>query len=101
MGAARPDAHEAGFGIDAHTFHRREVNDHATVATAQSRPVMAAATDGEQMSVIARECHDGDDVRHVGATRDHQRSLVDHAILKFACLRVCLPKHERKRALGG
>ena len=55
LGAARPNAHEAGLRIDAHTFHWREVDDHAVVATAQSRPVMSATTDREQKAVFTRE----------------------------------------------
>ena len=47
LGTARPDAHKARHRIDAHAFHRREVDDNATVATAQPRPVMAAAAHRE------------------------------------------------------
>ena len=53
--AAGSNAHKAGLRIDAHAFHRREVDDDATVATAQPRPVMAAAAHCEEMAVLARE----------------------------------------------
>src|SRR5690242_19159152 len=49
---------------------------------------MATATHGEQMAILSRKSHGGDDIRHIRAARNYQRPLVDHAVVELACLSV-------------
>ena len=44
----------AGLGIDADTFHLRQVDDQAFVDTTKAWPVVAAAPDGDEEAVVAR-----------------------------------------------
>ena len=45
---------------------------------------MTAAANGEQQALVAGEVHRRDHVRHVDASRDQARPLVDHAVVERA-----------------
>jgi hypothetical protein len=51
---------------------------------AQARSVVAAAADGNQELVVAAEIHRRDHISDIGAARDGQRPLVDHAVVEPA-----------------
>ena len=69
LGTAWTDLHLALRGIDMHAFHRRQVDDEAIVATAQTRPVMTTAAHRQQQAVLAGDLHGGHDVGDVHAAR--------------------------------
>jgi hypothetical protein len=66
--------------IDADSAHRREVDDEAVVDDGGARDVVAAAADGERKPVLGSEADRDRHVGGVGASRDHRRVLVDHAV---------------------
>ena len=82
--AAAVDAHGAFGRIDADAFHRRQVDDQAIVAGTEPAAVVAAAANGGQQIVGARIVHGGDHVRHVDASHDERRPLVDHPVVDHA-----------------
>src|SRR6476619_5959950 len=82
--AFRP--HGARRRIDPHSIHKREIDHQAIVTTAEPRSIMPAATDGCEQLLLAAEAHRGDHVSHIRATRDEQRSFVDHRVVKLARL---------------
>ena len=84
--AARLDANGAVRRVDADPLHHRQVDDQPVVDAAEARPVVAAAADGDEKAVVAAEVHRRDHVGDVGALRDQQRPLVDHAVVERAGL---------------
>ena len=51
---------------------------------AKAGPVVTAAADCDGKLVVAAEVHRGDHVGDVGTARDHERPLVDHAVIELA-----------------
>ena len=85
-GAAGPTRTVRLRRIDAHALHRRQVDDQSVVDAAEPGSVVAAAANGDGKLVVAAEIHRRDHVGDVGAARDQQRPLVDHAVVELARL---------------
>ena len=83
LGTAGADPHGAARGIDAHAFHRREVDHEPIIAAAEARAVVAAATHRNKKVVVPAEIHRRDDVGDIEAPRNEQRALVDHGIVEL------------------
>ena len=86
--ATRANPGSPGLGVNAHTFHRRQVDNQAVVHATKAGPVVAAAPDGDGEAVVAPEIDRGDHVGNVGAAGNGQRPLVDHAVVERACFLV-------------
>ena len=56
------------------------------IDAAEARTIMPAAADGDPEMMLSREADRRDHIRHIRALRDHQRPLVDHAIVEFSRL---------------
>jgi hypothetical protein len=86
LGAAGADAGGACFWVDAHALHLRQVKDQPAVDTAEARPVMAAAANGDGDAIVASKIDGGNHVGHVDTARDGERPFVDHSVIQGACL---------------
>lgn len=74
----------AGGGVDAGGLHQGQVDHQATVAGGKASRAVAAAADGDQEFVLAREIDRLDDVGHPGALGDQAGALVDHPVPELA-----------------
>ena len=85
-GAASTDAHGARLRVDLDVLQQRQVDHDAVVDRSETGAVVAAAADGEQQVVVARErdhpCHL---IRRRGPG-DQRRPLVDHRVVDAARL---------------
>lgn len=86
---------DAGLGIgaartrvDAHRFHRRQVDHETAIADGTAGNVMATTAHCKEQSVIARNVYSTHDIGDTGATDDDGRSEVDHRVPDVACLLV-------------
>lgn len=70
---ARLGAHRAARGIDAASFHRREVDHQSAVGDGLAGHVVAAAARRDGEPVRLRESHARDDVGRTDAARDQRR----------------------------
>src|SRR5689334_12378024 len=73
--------HRARRGIDAHALYEREIDHQAIVAAAKPGAVMTAAANCGEQLLLPPEAHGGDHIRHIRATCNEQRPLVDHSII--------------------
>src|SRR5207237_7893057 len=58
----------------------------SVIADSQSAAVMASATDGKKQIMFSGKVYGVNYIRHVCATRDQARLLVDHRIVDFASI---------------
>ncbi len=77
---ARFDIGATGGRIDAHRFHRRQVDHQSVIADGAARDVVSTAAHREQQVVVAREGHRAADVGDSRAANDRCRATVDHRI---------------------
>ena len=82
--ASASDAHALRLGVHPHVAHRGQINDQPVVANSQAAGIVAAASDGSEQMTLATEFHCGHHIGYIGAPRDQQRPLVDHAVIDFA-----------------
>ena len=82
--AAGADAHGAGGGIDMHAFHHRQVDHQPIVDAAKAGPIVAASADGNSEIALPRKIDRSDNVSDVGASRNQQRTLIDHPVVEAA-----------------
>src|SRR5439155_19900891 len=67
--------------IDPRVFDRRKVDHQAVITNSQTARVVAAASDGNQETVIAREIHAPHDVCDIQALRDQAWFFVDDSVI--------------------
>src|SRR5262245_26855664 len=82
--AARLYADGPARGVDAHAFHRREIDHEAVVAAAETGTVVATTPNREEQALVSREVHRRDDIGRIDTPRDQTGPLVDHAVIKGA-----------------
>ncbi len=70
--------------IDPRVFDRRKVDHQAVITNSQTARVVAAASDGNQETVIAREIHGPHDVCDIHALRDQAWFFVDHPVIHLS-----------------
>ena len=87
-GATRADSHRLPLGVHPHALHRRQVDDQAVIDAAETRTIVAAATNGDRELVVAAEIHGRDDITDIRASSDEQWAFVDHGVVEFSCLLV-------------
>jgi hypothetical protein len=64
--------------------HGRQVDHQAIIDAAEARAVVAAAADCDGELVLAAEIDRVDDIPDIGTAGNHQRMLVDHAVVEPA-----------------
>ena len=74
------DAHRPRNRVDAHRFHRREVQHHAALADGVAGDVVPAAAHGQRCARLTREIDRGHHICGTGAAHDHARTPVDHRV---------------------
>ena len=67
-------------GIDAHRFHRRQVQHQAAVAHRAARDVVTTPADGEQQTLRPRQTHAEEHIGGAGTAKDQTGAPVDHRI---------------------
>ena len=82
-GNARLRAGRARLGIYVNSFHRRKVDDHAVIAKADARDVVARAAHRGQDAVPARKFDGRHHVGHSRATHNQGWMAVDHGVVDF------------------
>ncbi len=86
----RFDACGAGERIDAHRFHRRQIDHHPIIADGTAGDIVAAASNRKQRPRFAREIDCGAHVGCTGAPHDDGGPPVDHCVPDTACGAVTL-----------
>ncbi len=73
-------------GVDSDPLHRREVDHEAAVADGVTADVVAAAADGDEQVMLAREADRGEDVGDAGAAGEQagRRSIAPFQIARAA-----------------
>src|SRR5882724_411117 len=79
-------ARGARLRIDEHARHGREIDDDAIVAQRATPDIVAAASDGDEKIMRAREFHGVDDIGDPGAAGDEARMPVDATVPDLAGL---------------
>src|SRR5206468_11431843 len=82
--AARSDTNRTGSRIYADTLHRRQLDNKAALACAETAAIVATATNRGQDVVRTSVIHGGDHVRHIDTAHDERRAFVDHSVVNHA-----------------
>ena len=82
--AAALRAGGAGDRVHTHTVHARQVDHHTAVADRKARHAMAAAADGHDEVMGAREGDGLEDVGDARAAGNERGTPVDHTIMNAA-----------------
>src|SRR5215208_2572366 len=80
--------HRARLRIDADALHQRKVNDEAAVTNREAGVAVPPATHGDQKTIVLRELHGRDDIRHAGAPRYKGRETSNRPVPHLASILV-------------